>query len=84
MGLRILSNLCDRRKVRVTCNVPSYALASAEFDGAEVRDGIVRASKFAERDPYRATTHNKGLMNGLDAVVSAARLQDGVGGQTAG
>jgi hydroxymethylglutaryl-CoA reductase len=36
-----------------------------------VRDGIVRASRFAERDPYRATTHNKGLMNGLDAVVIA-------------
>jgi hydroxymethylglutaryl-CoA reductase len=71
VGLRILSNLCDRRKVRVTCNVPSYALASPEFDGEEVRDGIVRASRFAERDPYRATTHNKGLMNGLDAVVIA-------------
>jgi hydroxymethylglutaryl-CoA reductase len=51
--------------------VPSYALASAEFDGDQVRDGIVRASRFAERDPYRATTHNKGLMNGLDAVVIA-------------
>jgi hydroxymethylglutaryl-CoA reductase len=71
MGLRILSNLCDRRCVRVTCNVPSYALASPEFSGDEVRDGIVRASRFAERDPYRATTHNKGLMNGLDAVVIA-------------
>lgn len=71
LGLRILSNLCDRRKVRVTCRVPSYALASPGFDGDEVRDGIVRASRFAERDPYRATTHNKGLMNGLDAVVIA-------------
>jgi hydroxymethylglutaryl-CoA reductase len=70
-GLRILSNLCDRRKVRVTCRVPMRALASDGFDGAEVRDGIVRASRFAERDPYRATTHNKGLMNGLDAVVIA-------------
>jgi hydroxymethylglutaryl-CoA reductase len=71
MGLRILSNLCDRRKVRVTCRVPARALASDGFDGAEVRDRIVRASRFAERDPYRATTHNKGLMNGLDAVVIA-------------
>lgn len=71
VGLRILSNLCDRRKVRVTCRVPTRALASEEFSGAEVRDGIVRASRFAERDPYRATTHNKGLMNGLDAVVIA-------------
>jgi len=71
VGLRILSNLCDRRKVRITCRVPSYALESPDFDGADVRDGIVRASRFAERDPYRAATHNKGLMNGLDAVVIA-------------
>ncbi len=71
MGLRILSNLCDRRKVRVTCRVPSHALAADGFDGADVRDGVVRASRFAERDPYRAATHNKGLMNGLDAVVLA-------------
>jgi hydroxymethylglutaryl-CoA reductase len=70
-GLRILSNLCDRRKVRVKCRVPARALASDEFNGSEVRDGIVRASRFAEKDPYRATTHNKGLMNGLDAVVIA-------------
>jgi hydroxymethylglutaryl-CoA reductase len=70
-GLRILSNLCDRRKVRVTCCVPARALTSDDFDGIEVRDGIVRASRFAERDPYRAATHNKGLMNGLDAVVIA-------------
>ena len=71
IGLRILSNLCDRRLVRVRCRVPAQALAAAEFDGAAVRDGVVRASRFAERDPYRATTHNKGLMNGLDAVVLA-------------
>jgi hydroxymethylglutaryl-CoA reductase len=70
-GLRILSNLCDRRKVRVRCRVPARALTSEGFNGKEVRDGIVRASRFAERDPYRATTHNKGLMNGLDAVVIA-------------
>jgi hydroxymethylglutaryl-CoA reductase len=70
-GLRILTNLCDRRKVRVKCRVPARVLASDDFSGSEVRDGIVRASRFAERDPYRATTHNKGLMNGLDAVVIA-------------
>jgi hydroxymethylglutaryl-CoA reductase len=71
MGLRILSNLCDRRKVRVISRVPARALASEGFDGEEVAEAIVRASRFAERDPYRATTHNKGLMNGLDAVVIA-------------
>jgi hydroxymethylglutaryl-CoA reductase len=71
IGLRILSNLCDQRKVRVRCKVPLHAIAGNGFSGAEVRDGIVRASRFAERDPYRAATHNKGLMNGLDAVVIA-------------
>ena len=71
LGLRILSNLCDERKVYVTARVPSRALASDDFSGEQVRDGVVRASRFAERDPYRAATHNKGLMNGLDAVVIA-------------
>jgi hydroxymethylglutaryl-CoA reductase len=71
IGLRILSNLCDLRKVRVVCRVPARALATESLDGREVRDGIVRASRFAEKDPYRAATHNKGLMNGLDAVVIA-------------
>jgi hydroxymethylglutaryl-CoA reductase len=71
IGLRILSNLCDQRKVRVRCRVPAATLAGNGFTGSEVRDGIVRASRFAERDPYRAATHNKGLMNGLDAVVIA-------------
>jgi hydroxymethylglutaryl-CoA reductase len=71
MGLRILSNLCDQRKVRVTSRVPASMLATDQLSGREVRDAIVRASRFAERDPYRATTHNKGLMNGLDAVVIA-------------
>lgn len=71
IGLRILTNLCDQRCVRVKCRVPADSLAGNGFTGAEVRDGVVRASRFAERDPYRATTHNKGLMNGLDAVVIA-------------
>jgi hydroxymethylglutaryl-CoA reductase len=71
IGLRILSNLCDQRCVRVTARVPAAALAGNGFEGKEVLAGIVRASRFAERDPYRATTHNKGLMNGLDAVVIA-------------
>jgi hydroxymethylglutaryl-CoA reductase len=71
LGLRILTNLCDQRCVRIKCRVPADALAGNGFSGEEVRDGIVRASRFAERDPYRATTHNKGLMNGLDAVVIA-------------
>jgi hydroxymethylglutaryl-CoA reductase len=71
VGLRILSNLADRRCVRVTCRVPAEALATDGHDGVSVRDGIVSASRFAELDPYRAATHNKGIMNGIDAVVIA-------------
>jgi hydroxymethylglutaryl-CoA reductase len=70
-GLRILTNLCDRRCVRVNARIPAEVLATAEMDGPAVRDGIVAASRFAEDDPYRAATHNKGIMNGVDAVVIA-------------
>ena len=70
-GLRILTNLCDRRRVRVQARVPARALATEALDGGAVCDGIVAASRFAEDDPYRAATHNKGIMNGVDAVVIA-------------
>jgi hydroxymethylglutaryl-CoA reductase len=70
-GLRILSNLCDKRCVRVRVSVPIAELATDEMGGADVADGIVNASRFAELDPYRAATHNKGIMNGIDAVVLA-------------
>jgi hydroxymethylglutaryl-CoA reductase len=70
-GLRILTNLCDRRRVRVRASIPAVALATPGMDGEAVRDGIVAASRFAEDDPYRAATHNKGIMNGVDAVVIA-------------
>lgn len=71
VGLRILSNLCDKRLVRVRCRVPAASLATDEMNGSDVVDGIVNASRFAELDPYRAATHNKGIMNGVDAVVIA-------------
>jgi hydroxymethylglutaryl-CoA reductase len=71
VGLRILTNLCDRRRVRITCRIPAAVLATDEMDGERVIDGIVNASRFAELDPYRAATHNKGVMNGIDAVVIA-------------
>lgn len=92
LGLRILSNLCDRRRVHVSCRVHARDLVSAprassagaagagswpppsregEMSGQEVADAIVAASRFAELDPYRAATHNKGIMNGIDAVVLA-------------
>jgi len=71
VGLRILSNLCDKRCVRVRCRVPADVLATEHMDGSAVIDGIVNASRFAELDPYRAATHNKGIMNGIDAAVIA-------------
>ena len=72
LGLRILTNLCDRRRVRGTCRAHASDLALSRDDsGREVVDGIVNASRFAELDPYRAATHNKGIMNGVDAVVMA-------------
>jgi hydroxymethylglutaryl-CoA reductase len=69
--LRILSNLADKRLARVRCTVPLNELAFDRFSGEEVRDGIIAAYAFAASDPYRAATHNKGIMNGVDAVVIA-------------
>ncbi|CAN0466672.1 unnamed protein product, partial [Laminaria digitata] len=69
--LRILSNLADRRLVRARCKIPFADLAWKEFSGEEVARGIELASQFAEVDPYRATTHNKGIMNGIGAVCIA-------------
>jgi hydroxymethylglutaryl-CoA reductase len=69
--LRILSNLADRRLARARCMIPIKELAFEDFSGERVRDGIIEAWAFAEADPYRAATHNKGIMNGVDAVVIA-------------
>ena len=74
--LRILSNLADRRLVKVNCTVllKELAFTNAEmhtFSAEQVRDGIIAAWAFAAADPYRAATHNKGIMNGVDAVVIA-------------
>jgi hydroxymethylglutaryl-CoA reductase len=69
--LRILSNLADRRLARATCTIPLEALAFEGYSAEKVRDGILEAWAFAEADPYRAATHNKGIMNGVDAVVLA-------------
>jgi degradative hydroxymethylglutaryl-CoA reductase len=71
MGLRILSNLADRRCAHIEARIPPEALAGKGFEGPDVVDRIVSASRFAEVDPYRAATHNKGIMNGVDAVVLA-------------
>jgi hydroxymethylglutaryl-CoA reductase len=69
--LRILSNLADRRLARARCAVPMDALAFEDWSGEAVRDGVLEAYAFAAADPYRAATHNKGIMNGVDAVVLA-------------
>ncbi|MDJ0974943.1 MAG: hydroxymethylglutaryl-CoA reductase, degradative [Planctomycetota bacterium] len=69
--LRILSNITDRAMVHAECVIPVEYLKNNGYSGEEVRDGIVLANQFAEVDPYRAATHNKGVMNGIDAVAIA-------------
>ncbi|QDG52615.1 hydroxymethylglutaryl-CoA reductase, degradative [Persicimonas caeni] len=69
--LRILSNLADKRLVRSRCKIPFGELAWKGYSGREVAEGIAYASQFAETDPYRATTHNKGIMNGISSVCIA-------------
>jgi hydroxymethylglutaryl-CoA reductase len=79
--LRILSNLADHRLARARCTIPVKELAfesvgrdnisSYTYNGEKVRDGIIEAWAFAAVDPYRAATHNKGIMNGVDSVVIA-------------
>ena len=69
--LRILSNLADRRLARAKAVVPVASLAHGEFSGEQVAQGIVEAWALAVADPYRAATHNKGIMNGVDSVLIA-------------
>ncbi len=71
VNLRILSNLTDHRKARAEGRIPHSELASETLSGEAVARAIVEAGVFAEVDPYRAATHNKGIMNGVDAVVLA-------------
>jgi hydroxymethylglutaryl-CoA reductase len=69
--LRILSNLTDRAISRARVKIPSKNLEGKGFSGEEVRDGIILANDLATVDPYRAATHNKGIMNGVDPVAIA-------------
>lgn len=69
--LRILSNYSDRRRAWAETVIPAAAFGSADYSGAEVIAGIAHANAFAVADPYRATTHNKGILNGIDAVAVA-------------
>jgi len=69
--LRILSNLTDRSLVRSEAVIPADLLKGKGFSGEEVLERIIKANEFATLDPYRAATHNKGIMNGIDAVALA-------------
>jgi hydroxymethylglutaryl-CoA reductase len=69
--LRILSNLADLRLARARIELTEEALVTKDFSGRRMMEGIVDACEFAAVDPYRAATHNKGIMNGVDPVVVA-------------
>jgi len=71
VGLRILSNLADRRLARARCALHVDTLTFHDLSGADLARRIAAAWRFAWADPYRATTHNKGVMNGIDAVAIA-------------
>jgi len=71
VNLCIISNLADRRLARAKCGVPTHTLEIEGFPGTVAADRIVEAYAFAVATPYRAATHNKGIMNGVDAVVVA-------------
>lgn len=70
-NLRILSNLTDRRLAVASCTVPASVLGEEGLPGTVVARQIEEANVFGLVDPYRATTHNKGVMNGIDAVCIA-------------
>lgn len=69
VGLRILTNLTTERVTRATCEVDPAELATADISGADAAQRIAAACELAWLDPYRAATHNKGVMNGIDPVV---------------
>jgi len=70
-NLRIISNLSDRRLAAARLEIAPEAFAADEWDGDTVVEHILDACAFAAADPYRAATHNKGIMNGIDAVAIA-------------
>lgn len=69
--MSILSNYATEALVHVTCAIDPKYLKTKGWSGQKVRDRIVSAWQFASADPYRAVTHNKGVMNGIDAVTIA-------------
>jgi len=71
IGLRIVSNLCTERIVTASFKIPVEKMKYKKFTGEQVSRGIIEAYELAEDDVYRATTHNKGILNGIDAVALA-------------
>ena len=69
--LRLLSNLADLRLARAHVRLTPAVLKTAERSGEEIIEGVLDAYTFAAVDPYRAATHNKGIMNGIDPVIVA-------------
>jgi len=69
--LRILSNLTDQRRAWAEVTIPAASFATDGLAGEEVIENIAHANAFAVADPYRAATHNKGILNGIDAVALA-------------
>jgi len=69
--LRILSNLAKFRLARAKATFPGRSLATEGLTGEQVVERIILAQVFAESDPFRCATHNKGVMNGVEAVVRA-------------
>lgn len=66
-NLRIISNLADQRLAHSKARIPTKKLGREGLTEDEVAERILRAYEFAYHDPYRTTTHNKGIMNGIDA-----------------
>jgi hydroxymethylglutaryl-CoA reductase len=71
VNLRIITNLADQRLARAKCTVPASAVPTRARSGAQVVNRILEAQAFAVHSRHRAATHNKGIMNGIDAVVVA-------------
>ncbi len=71
VALRILSNLVDRSLVTARCRIDLSSLDRDPEAAERARDGVVTASRLAAADPYRAATHNKGIMNGIDPLAIA-------------
>ncbi|AUJ29142.1 hydroxymethylglutaryl-CoA reductase, degradative [Liquorilactobacillus hordei] len=70
--MSILSNYATECVARATCEIPVVLLAKKGISGENIAQKISQASRVAQLDPYRAVTHNKGIMNGVDAVVMAS------------